>query len=183
MVHYWPWLHYHVINLKLQLSKFLQADRIPPKSLGADLSARRASQAHRLIAAKMNENTSDSKLNSWIQTIASGLKSRSGWFAPNCPGVFEFNFLKFETHWNNFTFQFSRNRKERDANYQKVWFPLWVRVMTPSFSKNGNVIIKLLLKIWPKQLFQSTTLKRCVIEAIERILSRFDLEKCWQVTH
>ena len=156
----------------------LQADRIPPKSLGADLLLEGHLKLIASIAIKMNETSPDSLLNSWIQTIISGLKSRSDDLRQTALESLNSISLKFGNSLEQFYLSaLAGIEKERDANYQKGLISALSTCNDAFFSKNGNVIIKLLLKTAKTIVPINDIEKRCVaIEAIERILCRFDVE-------
>ena len=163
-----------VFDLIIEIS--LQADRIPPKSLGADLLL----EGHlKLIAAiAIKNNFSDENLKIWLQTITTGLKSRSDDLRQIAILALEAISFNFGDHVDQFYLScLTGIEKERDVNYQKGLLSALSTCPESFFSKNGSVVIKLLLKTAKTILPINDIEKRCVaIEAIEQLLKIYKSE-------
>lgn len=162
----------HLDDSIIQIS--LQADRIPIKSLGADLLLDGHLKLIASAALKIREDPSDSHLKCWIQTITSGLKSRSDDLRQAALVALQSISLKFGSLLDQFYHScLSGIEKERDVNYQKGLIAAVSAFDEVFFSKNGNFIIKMLIKTSKTTVPINDIEKRCVaIESLERILNR-----------
>ena len=155
----------------------LQADRIPLKSLGSDLILEGHLKLIASVAFKLNEPPCETYLNCWIQTITSGLKSRADDLRQTALVALQSISLRFGNLLDQFYFStLSGIEKERDVNYQKGLIGALSTCDEVFFSKNGNVIIKMLIKTAKTMAPINDIEKRCVaIESIEKILNRFNI--------
>lgn len=148
----------------------LKADRIPQKSLGADLLL----EGHlKLIAAiASEENVSDENLSVWLKTILSGLKSRSDDVRETAIYALQSLANRFGPLLDQFFLScLTGIEKERDVNYQKGLLGALSTCPESFFSKHGTVIIKLLLKTAKTTLPINDIEKRCIaIDSIGKLL-------------
>lgn len=156
----------------------LQADRVSPKSLGADILL----EGHlKLIAAfAIKENLSAEYLSIWLQTVTTGLKSRSDDLRQTA--IYALQSISSKLESSDLLDQFylaclSGIEKERDVNYKKGLLGALSTCPASFFSKNGSLVIKLLLKTAKTTLPINDIEKRCVaIESIDRISKIYKYE-------
>lgn len=156
----------------------LQADRISPKSLGADLLL----EGHLKLIAEIaiKANLSAEHLNIWLQTISTGLKSRSDDLRQT--SIAALQSISSKSEFSELLNQFYVScltgiEKERDVNYQKGLLGALSTCPTFFFSKNGSVVIKLLLKTAKTTLPINDIEKRCAaIESIDKLSNIYKSE-------
>lgn len=154
----------------------LQFDRIPVKSLGADLLL---DGFLTLISAVSTKATDVSYLNPWLQAVTCGLKSRSDELRKSAISALQSISGNFAASMDELYLNcLAGIEKERDVNYQKGLLGSLSSCPESFFSKHGSVVIKLLLKTAKTTVPINDIEKRCTaIESLERLLEiyKFDL--------
>ena len=161
-------------NLSPFVEISLQAHRISPKSLGADLLLEGFLTLIEAVAIKSNDEKNVSHLDTWWKTILLGLKSRQDEIRQIA--VFTLNALSTKYSNENAIESFYLSiltgiEKERDVNMQKGLLAALSMCPYPFFSKNGSGVIKLLIKTARTISPINDIEKRCVaIESINALM-------------
>lgn len=154
----------------------LQSDRIPAKSLGADLLLEGMLTLISAVSIKSNQGF---HLNSWLQAVTSGLKSRSDDLRKSAISALQSISCNFADSLEEFYLNcLTGIERERDVNYQKGLLGALSSCSDSFFSKHRSVIIKMLLKTAKTTMPINDIEKRCVaIESLETLITRhkFDL--------
>ena len=148
----------------------LQSDRIPVKSLGADLLL----EGYLILISSVSVKAeiSDDHVAVWLQAITIGLKSRSDNLRKTAISALQSISAKYGHLLDNFYLScLTSIEKERDTNYQKGLLAALSTSSEDFFSKNGNILIKLLLKTAKTIVPINDIEKRCAaIESLYKLL-------------